>query len=164
MGEEQQAATGQDRETEGEQAPDRGAEADHAIRHLPVLDPENRAFWSGGANDQLLIARCGQCLHYIHPPRPRCHLCGSTLIDREAVSGRGRVKTFTVNRQPWLPGLKVPYILAAVELEEQQGLHVISNIVGCPAESVYIGMPVRVEFEQAEDVWIPLFHPGVEGR
>jgi len=149
---------------EEQQERDRGAEAGHAIRHLPVLDLENRAFWTGGANGQLLIARCGQCLRYIHPPRPRCHLCGSGLIDREAVSGRGRVKTFTVNRQPWLSGLKVPYIFAAVELKEQPGLHVISNIVGCPAESVYMGMPVRVEFEQAEDVWIPLFRPDAEGR
>lgn len=73
------------------------------------------------------------------------------------VSGRGRVATFTVNHQPWTPELAEPYIVAIIELEEQAGLRFLSNIIGCPPDEVEIGMPVRVVFEQVEDVWIPLF-------
>jgi uncharacterized protein len=31
--------------------------------------------------------------------------------------------------------------------------------VDCPVEDVRIGLPVQVEFEQHEDVWIPVFRP-----
>ena len=46
-----------------------------------------------------------------------------------------------------------------VELEEQEGLRLMTNVVGCPAEKVRIGMPVRAVFEQYDDVWFPLFEP-----
>jgi hypothetical protein len=31
--------------------------------------------------------------------------------------------------------------------------------VGCPPESVHIGMQVEVTFEHRDDVWLPLFAP-----
>ena len=48
---------------------------------------------------------------------------------------------------------------AIVELDEQSGLRLMTNVVGCAAEAVHIGMRVRVVFEEYEDVWIPLFEP-----
>ena len=74
------------------------------------------------------------------------------------VSGRGTVKTFTVNYQSWLPGLNQNFIFAAVELPEQAELYVFSNILA-PPESVHIGLPVKVCFEHREDVWLPMFEP-----
>lgn len=73
------------------------------------------------------------------------------------MSGKGTVVSFTVNHQAWVPGLTVPYVVAIVELAEQAGLRFVSNIVGGSVDDVAIGMPVRVTFEQIEDVWIPLF-------
>ena len=73
------------------------------------------------------------------------------------MSGQGTVVSFTVNHQVWIPGLPVPYVVAIVELAEQAGLRFVSNIVGGSVDEVHIGMPVRVTFEQIEDVWIPLF-------
>jgi len=35
----------------------------------------------------------------------------------------------------------------------------MTNIVECPPDAVYVGMPVEVRFEQHDDVWIPLFAP-----
>ena len=46
---------------------------------------------------------------------------------------------------------------AWVDLEE--GPRVMTNIVGCEPDSVRIGMPVQVVFEQHEDVYVPLFEP-----
>jgi uncharacterized OB-fold protein len=77
----------------------------------------------------------------------------------EAVSGRATVMTFTLNHQPWVPAPDHPYAIAIVELEEQEGLRLTTNVVNCPAEEVRIGMPVRVVFEQHDDVWVPLFEP-----
>jgi uncharacterized OB-fold protein len=73
------------------------------------------------------------------------------------VSGRGRVLTFTVNHQVWTPELSEPFVVAIIELEEQAGLRFLSNVVNCDPENIAIDMPVRVVFEQNEDVWIPLF-------
>lgn len=127
-------------------------------RILPALDPLNRPFWTGGAECELRIARCAACAVWIHPPMPRCPVCGSAEVAAAPVSGAGRVATFSVNHQPWLPGM-APFVLAAVELAEQAELYVMTNIVGCPPEEVRIGMPVHVRFEAQEDVFLPFFAP-----
>ena len=78
-------------------------------------------------------------------------------IEPEAVSGRGSVWSFTVNRYPWAPGLEPPYVLAEVELAEQSGLRLLTTIVDC--DDVRIGLPVQVRFEPAGEAWVPVFAP-----
>jgi uncharacterized OB-fold protein len=73
------------------------------------------------------------------------------------VSGRGRVVTYTINHQAWKPELAQPYVVTIIELDDQPGLRLLSNLVGLPPEHVQINMPVQVVFEQHEDVWLPLF-------
>jgi uncharacterized OB-fold protein len=76
------------------------------------------------------------------------------------VSGEAVVHTYTVNEQSWgFPDFDPPYVVAIVELPEQEGLRLTTNIFGCDPYDVSIGMPVRVFFDQYEDVWIPLFEP-----
>jgi hypothetical protein len=75
------------------------------------------------------------------------------------VSGRATVATYTINHQPWYPGLDPPYVVAIVEIEEQQDLRLMTNVVNCNVENVRVDMPVRVLFEHYDDVWIPLFEP-----
>jgi hypothetical protein len=75
------------------------------------------------------------------------------------VSGRATVATYTVNHQPWYPGLDPPYVVAIVEIEEQDDLRLMTNVVNCDVEEVRIGLPVQVLFEHHDDVWIPLFEP-----
>ncbi len=100
---------------------------------------------------------------YIHPPQPVCPIDFGKDLRPEPVSGRATVVTFTVNHQPWLPGMTLPYTIALVAIEEQPELRLQTNIVGCEPEEVRIGMPVEVVFEHREDrngdVWIPLFQP-----
>jgi len=129
------------------------------VRPLPAVNEDNRAFWTGGADSALMIARCGACAYYVHPPVAFCPACESRDVRPERVSGRGEVFSFTVNHKAWLPGLPVPYVLALVELEEQAGLRLPSNIVGCDPESIAIGMKVAVRFEAVEDLHVPLFGP-----
>jgi uncharacterized OB-fold protein len=127
-------------------------------RPLPVLDEQTGYFWTGGANGQLLIARCDRCRVYQHPPLQHCAACGSDAFTPSPVSGRGRVATFTINHEAWIPGLSVPFVFAAVELAEQAELYVFSNIVS-PVDQVRIGMPVSVCFERHGDLYLPLFRP-----
>ena len=67
------------------------------------------------------MLRCRACRHWIHPPAPICPACLARDVAPEAVSGRARVATFTVNHQPWIPGFDPPYLVAIVELDEQRG-------------------------------------------
>ncbi len=65
--------------------------------------------------------------------------------------------TFTVNHQPYNPEVPVPYVIAIVELVEQDGLRFTTDIIGCSPDAVEIGMPVRVCFEQQGEVFVPIF-------
>jgi uncharacterized protein len=131
-------------------------------RKLPALTPDNAPYWQGGEQGVLRIHHCKACAQWFHPPAPICPRCTSFDVEPRAVSGRGTVSTFTVNQQAWAPDLQAPYVVAIIELAEQAGLRVLSNIVECTPESVAIGMPVQVTFEQIEDVWLPLFAPTAE--
>jgi uncharacterized OB-fold protein len=128
-----------------------------ARRQLPALEPDTAVFWTAGAQGRLMICRCEACGRYQHPPLPRCPACGGDQVSPAPVSGRALVASFTVNHQPWAPGLAVPFVFAAVELVEQAELYVFTNIVGCPVEAVRIGMPVEVAFERHGDVYLPMF-------
>jgi uncharacterized protein len=127
-------------------------------RKLPQLTPDTEPFWTGGRGGQLLIQRCGHCGLYQHPPLPICSACRTETVAPAAVSGRGKIKTFTVNHQAWLPGLDEAFVIAAIELDEQAELYVFSNVL-YPPEQVTSGMRVQVCFEHHADVWLPMFVP-----
>ena len=130
--------------------------SDRPFRVLPALDASNEFFWTSGADGLLRFLRCSSCGHHLHPPGPRCPACGGRELAPAPVSGRGEVVSFTVNHQPW-DGDTEPYVIALVELVEQVGLRLTTNIVGCSPDDVTIGMPVRVAFEHRDPVWLPLF-------
>ncbi len=128
------------------------------MRILPELTPENAFFWTGGAEGELRILRCRACATWVHPPAPICPRCRSRDLGPEAVSGRGTLLTHTVNHHPW-GALPTPYVIAIVELDEQPGLRLLTNLVDVPAEDLRSGLRVVVRFERVEDVWLPLFAP-----
>ena len=130
-------------------------------RKLPLLTPDTEAFWTGGKQGALMIQRCTHCGLYQHPPLPICSACRTEAVGPVAVSGKGKVKSYTVNHQPWLPGLDEPFVFAVVELDEQPELYVFSNILA-PVDAVTSRMRVKVCFEHHEDVWLPMFEPDGE--
>ena len=131
-------------------------------RMLPTLNEHNRALWTGGADGSLLIAWCAACERWIQPPAADCPDCGGALVARP-VSGRGTVFTYTVNYQPFMPTVPVPYVIAIVELEEQSDLRIATNIVDCQPDSVSVGLAVEVRFERqdvdGDSVYFPVFAP-----
>ncbi len=128
---------------------------------IPALDADNRAFWTGGQQDELRICHCPSCSRYQHPPLPVCPQCGNTDVEYQPVSGKGAIVSYSVNWQPWAPNQKVPFILAVVELAERRGLWLMTNIVDCDIDQVAIGMQVTVQFIQQDSVWLPVFSPEV---
>ena len=130
-----------------------------AFRLLPEVTPETEPFWTGGESGELRIYRCRSCRHWFHPPTPACFHCRSREVGPEVASGRGTVAAYTVNQHPWFDGFPPPYVVAIVELDDEPGVRVTTNIVDCAIEDVVVGMPVEVVFEHREDVWLPLFRP-----
>jgi len=134
--------------------------SDTPFRILPKVNDRTRHFWEGGREGKLQFLRCPHDGTYVHPPTPFCPVCYRKDLAVEAVSGRGRVATFTVNHQPWMPGPELPYVVAIIEIDEDPTVRLTTNIVGCDPDDVKIGMPVKVTFEQHDDeVWLPLFEP-----
>ena len=57
---------------------------------------------------------------------------------------------------------QLPYNISLIELEEQEGLRICSNILAISPEDIYIDMPVQVTFMPTVDeptVVLPLFVP-----
>ncbi|MPZ00488.1 MAG: DNA-binding protein [Actinophytocola sp.] len=135
---------------------------DKPFRLLPELTQLSRPFWTNGFRGSLAVLRCGYCGYYIHPPVPRCPACLSQSVEPAGVSGNARVATYTVNHHSWNPTMPERYVIALVELVEQPDIRLMTNIVHCDPNSVYIGMPVQVVFEEDEDVALPLFEPDTE--
>ena len=127
-----------------------------SFRVLPRLDDENRFFWTSGADGVLRILRCNNCHFYIHPPSPICPRCLSRDVAPQTVSGRGRVETFTINYQQWIPGSE-PYVVAWVSIDEQPSVRLSANLIDVEPEDVAVGLEVEVTFEHVEDVYLPLF-------
>jgi uncharacterized OB-fold protein len=126
-------------------------------RPRPRLDADNRAFWTGGEEGNLNIMKCGDCGEYTHPPRQICRHCQSENMAPEAVAGTGEIDTFTINHQPWMPGLEVPFVIARVKLDGVPDVILTTNIVNCDVEDVDFGDKVKVTFEEQNGIWYPLF-------
>jgi len=130
------------------------------MKPLPEITPESRPFWQGCKRHQLLVQRCRACGARQHYPRGVCASCWSQDLEWLPSSGRATVYSFTVTHRTQARGFRdeLPYVLAWVELEE--GVQVLTNLVGCDPATLAIGMPVRVTFEDVNaDVSIPRFTP-----
>lgn len=126
-------------------------------RPRPRLDADNRAFWTGGADGRLRITRCKDCGTFLHPPRQVCRSCLSENVEPQAVSGHGKIDSYTINYQPWAKGMEVPVVIARVALDDAPGVILTTNIVNCPADAVDIDDKVRVVFEEQDGIYYPLF-------
>jgi uncharacterized OB-fold protein len=132
-------------------------------RPLPALEADTEAFWRACRARRLEMTRCTPCGWFIHPSRPICPRCRGRDLAPAVLSGRARLHSYTINHKAWFPGQPVPYVIGLVELVEQAGLRLTTNIVDCPPERLVIGMPLRVTFEILnDDVALPLFAPDAE--
>jgi uncharacterized OB-fold protein len=130
------------------------------FRSLPDSEGDAGWFWTAGAEGQLRILRCQSCKYWVHPPGEVCPRCLGRTLAPEAVSGEGALFSFAVNHHVADERVQVPYLVALVELPEQEGLRLISNLVDCDVDAATIGMPLKVKFEHHEgDTYIPVWVP-----
>lgn len=131
-------------------------------RPVPVPDEQSEAYWSAAARHVLVLARCGRCGAFSHPPDVVCPHCGSTDpgFSPTQVDGAGRVRSWTVMRQSFLPGFdeEVPFVLVDVELADQPEVRLIGRLLDGPDAPLALGAAVRLAFEDlAAGVAVPAF-------
>ena len=128
-------------------------------RPAPVPDAESEPYWKAAQEGRLIVQRCTVCGAHQLYARWRCLRCRGQVEWVEA-TGEGTVYSFTVIRQNFSRSFRhlIPYVVALVDLDE--GVRLMTNIVGIDPDDVRIGMRVRVRFESvSEDTSIPLFEP-----
>ena len=128
----------------------------------PSISPDTEFFWNGLRDRQLLIQRCVSCGILRHPPRPMCPHCNSLEWDTVTASGRGTVHSFVMPQHPQFPFMDYPYIVALVDLEE--GVRLVSNLIGIAPEDAQIDMPVEVCFTEFDDGFVLHQFRPEEGR
>ena len=127
----------------------------------PVPTWDQYEFWAACQRHELRLQRCSECGGYRHQPRPYCPDCRSRAFEWTAVSGRGRVYTYTISYAPVLPAFeaRVPFNAVVVQLDE--GPFMVTNLVDWPiGRDIPIGMPVEAVFVDIDDeLTIPQYRP-----
>jgi uncharacterized OB-fold protein len=125
-----------------------------------VSSPETEEFWALADRGILGAPRCLECQRFFFYPRDFCPRCWSTRIEWRALSGRGRLATYVIVDRPQ-PGVerRTPLVVALVELEE--GIRLMANVVGLPADpsELALDLPLEVVFEHDGDRALPQFRP-----
>lgn len=133
---------------------------DSPKKPAPIVNEWARPFWEAAKEHRLTIQKCRDCEKHIFYPRMACPYCFSLNLQWVNASGRGTVYSYTVveNNSPSAFAKDIPYVVAVVRLEE--GVQMLSNVVGCEPAELRCDMPVEVTFEQLDDEFtLPKFKP-----
>jgi uncharacterized OB-fold protein len=123
-----------------------------------VITEDNAAFWEAAAQGRLEAQQCAGCGRLHHPPRPICPECHGLEQRQVELSGRGIVYSYSILHHPRHPAFDYPLVAVLVDLDE--GVRVLSNLVGVEPGDVTIGMPVQVTFVPTDlDGTMPVFVP-----
>ncbi|MEK9751682.1 MAG: Zn-ribbon domain-containing OB-fold protein [Rhodospirillaceae bacterium] len=124
----------------------------------PLASPDGAHYWAAAAEGRLEVQYCSECATHQFPPGHLCRNCGAEGLSWRAVSGRGRIHTFSIVYRAPTPAFRgrVPYTVALIDLDE--GPRMMTNIVGAGALECTIGDTVEVCFEdRAGGAMIPQF-------
>jgi uncharacterized OB-fold protein len=131
------------------------------LRPRPAPNETNRFYWEAASEHRLVLQRCDSCRLLQYPPDVVCVHCQSQSMTPTELSGTGTLYSFaTVDRLFHVGFASVlPYIVGLVELDEQPGLRMLTNIVEAVPEDLRVGMAVKVVFEDRGAVTVPQFRP-----
>lgn len=129
-------------------------------RPMPEFSEWTKPFWDAAGEGRLLIQTCEDCAARIMYPKRYCPTCMSDQLGWIESAGKGLVYSFTVQERGAPSGFKdrVPYVVAVIRLDE--GVQLMSNVVGPGAEGVACEDRVEVEFEAVDGAVaaLPVFH------
>ncbi|WP_436497938.1 bifunctional MaoC family dehydratase N-terminal/OB-fold nucleic acid binding domain-containing protein [Actinokineospora sp. HUAS TT18] len=132
-----------------------------APRPRPAVNLDNQFWFEAAKAHRLLIQRCAACATLRHPPGPCCPHCQSFDWDTVEASGSATLHSYVVAHHPKHPAFEYPLVIAVVDLAE--GTRLVTNLVGVDAADVTIGMPLTLDWLDADpDLTLPVFRPAEE--
>jgi hypothetical protein len=131
-------------------------------RMEPPVGADSGPFWEATRQGVLLLQWCTACERAIFYPRSFCPVCAGSALEWRPASGRGTVYAVSVEHNPAATGATfadgAPYAVALIDLNE--GVRMLSNVVGCPPDDIDPGMAVTVTWEPLSDGrQLPQFMP-----
>lgn len=129
-------------------------------RPLPAPDEVSRFHWDAAARNRLVLQRCRSCARLQYPPEVCCAHCQSEEFEPAETTGLGVIYSYAVVDRPLHAGFvdRLPYVVVLVELNDQPGLRILTNLVDVPPGTrLSCGMPVEVVFENRGSVTLPQF-------
>jgi uncharacterized protein len=127
---------------------------------VPVPDRDSAFYWAGLNERRLLVLACNSCAYLIFPPVAGCPMCTSTNLGQRELAGTGTVYSFTVVNREFAPGIRPPFIVAIVQMDEQADLRMLTNLVDVKVGEVHVNQRVRAVFAQiSADATLALFTP-----
>lgn len=129
-------------------------------RFEPKPSEAGQPFWDATRERRLALPWCTACGIPVWFPREACPRCLGDAFDWRDASGLATVHALSVQTKAGLPMMadRVPYVVALVDLDE--GVRLMTNIVGCPTDQVEVGMRVRLGWEGLSDGRaLPVFEP-----
>lgn len=136
---------------------------------LPDLaDERTEPFFAGAARGELVVPRCDTCGSRAWYPMATCDRCGGSSFTWSAVSGRGRLFSWTVVERAFLPAFseRVPFVSGLVALDEDPRVRIVSYVVDCEPAALTADEPVVVSFRPLRfptvpdrEVVVPMFVP-----
>jgi uncharacterized OB-fold protein len=85
-----------------------------------------------------------------------CPVCHSIEHKTVELAGTGVVYSYSILHHPRSPAFTYPVLAVLVELDE--GIRILSNLVGTDPSDISIGLPVEVRFEPTRDgMAVPVF-------
>jgi len=119
-------------------------------RPVPKMTLETSPFWDRARENALSLPRCLQCERLHFPPLHRCPFCSGQELAWTTLSGRGKLKSWTIVYLPTIPGLAPPRTIGEVELLEQSGL-TIALLADIERGALAIDLEVQVAFSHDEN-------------
>ncbi|WP_054816646.1 bifunctional MaoC family dehydratase N-terminal/OB-fold nucleic acid binding domain-containing protein [Nocardia arizonensis] len=117
-------------------------------RVKPLVSHDTEFFWEGTKAGELRIQQLPDG-SLRHPPIPAVWKDKAEWTDYVVASGRGTVFSYVVHHAPKVPGRRLPFVVALVELEE--GVRMLGELRGVDPAEVEVGLPVRAGFEKLDD-------------
>ncbi|HJM32906.1 MAG TPA: OB-fold domain-containing protein [Acidimicrobiales bacterium] len=127
-------------------------------RPRPRWNQDQAWHWEGLRQHELRIQRFTGSGRLVHPPVVADPTTHDMAYDWVVASGRGFLYSWTAPEHPKVPAFDYPLVVGLVELEE--GVRVVSNIVGVRPDQLEIGMPLEVCWlDSHDDVTLHQFRP-----
>ncbi|MHB8465239.1 MAG: Zn-ribbon domain-containing OB-fold protein [Acidimicrobiales bacterium] len=124
----------------------------------PVPSALMGPYWAGCREGRLLFQRCGACRAINPKPATVCGRCTGRSLVWEPSAGHGSLYSWTIVWRPPHPSFPIPYAPAIVALDE--GVRVLSAVIGCDTGDLRPDLALEVEFHPVNDVIrLPYFRP-----